>query len=74
MKPRETVSAEPVDVVAQLKMDNAIRDIESSSFEQKTFTSTRNQQNVQPASDQFETFQFGTSAEKAAMGNNVISV
>ena len=74
MNPRETISAEPVDVVAKLRMDNAVRDIESSSFEPKTFTSSRNQQNAPQASksDQSQAFQFGTSAEKAARENNGI--
>ena len=74
MNPREAISAEPVDVVAKLRMDNAVRDIESSSFEPKTFTSSRNQQNAQQASksDQSQAFQFGTSAEKAARVNNGI--
>ena len=56
-------------------MDNAIRHVESSSFEQKTFISSRSQPRPQQASNiqAAEQFQFGTSAEMAAAKNNGIS-
>ena len=62
------------DVVAKLRMDTAIREVESSSFEQKTFKSSRSQASSNQASRQEneELFQFGTSAEKSAAKNNGI--
>ena len=55
-------------------MDSAIRDVESSSFEQKTFKTSRSQQSMIAAADKRDNqdFQFGTSAEKAA--NNDIGI
>jgi len=56
------------EVIAKLKMDTAIRDVESSSFEPKTFKSSRSQQKSSEISGNkdSEQFQFGTMAEKAA--------
>ena len=56
-------------------MDSAIRDVESSSFEQKTFKSSRSQQNIieSVGKKENEQFQFGTSAEKAATADIGIS-
>jgi len=64
-----------IDVVAKLKMDSAIRDVESSSFEPKTFKSSRSQQNTIEVvgKKENEQFQFGTSAEKAATADIGIS-
>ena len=63
------------DVVAKLRMDTAIREVESSSFEQKTFKSSRSQASSNQASrhENEELFQFGTSAEKSAAKNNGIA-
>ena len=63
-----------VDVVAKLRMDTAIREVETSSFEQKAFKSSRSQPNPQQASniETKEQFQFGTSAEQAAVKNTGI--
>ena len=56
-------------------MDSAIRDVESSSFEPKTFKSSRSQQNQAEVLDKEDKdgFQFGTSAEKSANTNIGIS-
>ena len=56
-------------------MDTAIREVESSSFEQKTFKSSRSQASSNQASRQEneDLFQFGTSAEKSAAKNNGIA-
>ena len=57
------------DVVSKLRMDTAIREVESTSFEQKTFKSSRlEQSHLQvPETQDSEQFQFGTSAEKVAV-------
>ena len=73
MKPRESNMTSSSDVVAKLKMDTAIRDVESTSFEQKTFKSSRSLHNNQQIEiTKSEQFEFGTSAEKAAVTDNSI--
>lgn len=77
LKSRELKTTETSeDVVAKLRMDSAIREVESSSFEQKAFVSCRSQQKSEEGSklQNEEQFQFGTSAEKAAVAiNNAMS-
>lgn len=70
MKPRDSnITNCSNDVVSKLKMDTAIREVESTSFEQKTFKSSRLQQSLHQTAEihDSEQFQFGTSAEKVAV-------
>ena len=69
MNPRDSNTPNcSTDVVSKLRMDSAIREVESTSFEQKTFKSSRlvQSQHQLPEIHDSEQFQFGTNAEKVA--------
>merc|ERR1712168_1409500 len=56
---------EPVSGVSKIKRERALIDLESGSFEPKTFTSSRKKINDE-APVVVDTFAFGTAAEKKA--------
>ena len=72
------MASSSVDVISKLKADRAIRDIESSHFEQRSFTSSSDRNKCQKSNavtkcDDEVIFEFGTSAEKAVMEKSEIN-